>query len=268
MEKRKVKNISMYISWIIVLVSILVLHLLIGGARVSAQEGASVFILPDTQVIPVGGETEMEVRVADVNNLYGFEFHLTFDAEMVEVIDSDPDTEGTQINPGDLLIPGTSANTSLNQVDNAQGTIDFAMTLVAGDTPVSGSGILATIGIRCLSQGTTEIIFENPVDGQAPVKLADGDGKPITVTWYGASVTVTEGTCGDVNDDGNVNMADVMILWYDIADYPSVGAWTVSNEWAADVNCDGNVNMADVMILWYDIADYPSAGAWEVNCCE
>ena len=26
--------------------------------------------------------------------------------------------------------------------------------------------------------------------------------------------------------------------------------------------------MADVMILWYDIADYPSAGAWEVNCCQ
>jgi hypothetical protein len=28
------------------------------------------------------------------------------------------------------------------------------------------------------------------------------------------------------------------------------------------------INMADVMILWYDIADYPSAGAWEINCCE
>jgi hypothetical protein len=86
--------------------------------------------------------------------------------------------------------------------------------------------------------------------------------------WYGVPVTVTVGTCGDVNDDDKVNMADVMILWYDIADYPSAGAWTVSNKWAADVNCDGKINMADVMILWYDIADYPSAGAWEVNCCE
>jgi hypothetical protein len=86
--------------------------------------------------------------------------------------------------------------------------------------------------------------------------------------WYGVSVTVEEGICGDVNDDGNVNMADVMILWYDIADYPSAGAWTISNEWAADVNCDEVINMADVMILWYDIADYPSAGAWEINCCE
>jgi hypothetical protein len=33
-------------------------------------------------------------------------------------------------------------------------------------------------------------------------------------------------------------MADVMILWYDIADYPEPGEWTIANEWAADVNCD------------------------------
>jgi hypothetical protein len=59
-----------------------------------------------------------------------------------------------------------------------------------------------------------------------------------------------------------------MILWYDIADYPSAGAWTISSQWAADVNCDEVINMADVMILWYDIADYPSAGAWEIACCE
>jgi hypothetical protein len=83
-----------------------------------------------------------------------------------------------------------------------------------------------------------------------------------------AAVNCLSGTCGDVNDDGSVNMADVMILWYDIADFPSPEEWTISNEWAADVNCDGSINMADVMILWYDIADYPEPGAWEVGCCE
>ena len=88
-------------------------------------------------------------------------------------------------------------------------------------------------------------------------------------TVYGEELSFnTASICGDVNDDGSVNMADVMILWYDIAEYPSAGAWTISNEWAADVNCDGEINMADVMILWYDIAEYPSVGTWEVNCCE
>jgi parallel beta-helix repeat protein len=35
------------------------------------------------------------------------------------------------------------------------------------------------------------------------------------------------GICGDVNDDGDVNMADVMTLWYDIADYPTSGDWVI-----------------------------------------
>jgi hypothetical protein len=76
------------------------------------------------------------------------------------------------------------------------------------------------------------------------------------------------GICGDVNDDGVINMADVMTLWYDYANYPYPGAHTISNEWAADVNCDGVINMADVMTLWYDYANYPYPGAHEVNCCE
>ena len=73
--------------------------------------------------------------------------------------------------------------------------------------------------------------------------------------------------CGDVNNDGDVDMTDVMTLWYDIADYPYVDAYTISNAWAADVNCDSEIDMTDVMTLWYDIADYPYVGAYVVNCC-
>ena len=34
-----------------------------------------------------------------------------------------------------------------------------------------------------------------------------------------------------------------------------------------DANDDGMIDMTDVMTLWYDFADYPSVGAYEVNCC-
>jgi hypothetical protein len=81
------------------------------------------------------------------------------------------------------------------------------------------------------------------------------------------NLTFEPGICGDVNDDGSVDMTDVMTLWYDIADYPYVDAYTISNAWAADVNCDGEIDMTDVMTLWYDIADYPTSGAHEVDCC-
>jgi len=80
-------------------------------------------------------------------------------------------------------------------------------------------------------------------------------------------ITFSQHICGDVNDDGSVNMADVTTLWYDIADYPYPGAYTISDEWAADVNCDGQINMVDVMVLWYDITDYPTPGVYGVECC-
>jgi uncharacterized repeat protein (TIGR01451 family) len=90
------------------------------------------------------------------------------------------------------------------------------------------------------------------------------NGTDMQTWWWNVTQA---GICGDVNDDGDVDMTDVMTLWYDIADYPYVDAYTVSNAWAADVNCDGELDMTDVMTLWYDIADYPYVGAYEVNCC-
>ena len=93
----------------------------------------------------------------------------------------------------------------------------------------------------------------------------NANGTDMQTWWWNVTQA---GICGDVNDDGSVDMTDVMTLWYDIADYPTPGAYMISNAWAADVNCDGDLDMTDVMTLWYDIADYPYAGAYEVNCCE
>ena len=75
------------------------------------------------------------------------------------------------------------------------------------------------------------------------------------------------GLCGDATGDGVVDMTDVMTVWYDFADYPTPGAFTISDEWAADANCDGVIDMTDVMTIWYDFADYPTPGAYVVNCC-
>ena len=95
----------------------------------------------------------------------------------------------------------------------------------------------------------------------------DGDNMVPANAFLVVEYTTNPAICGDVNDDGNVNMDDVMMLWYDIANYPTPGAYTISNAWAADVNSDGNINMDDVMMLWYDIANYPTPGAYAVNCC-
>ena len=57
---------------------------------------------------------------------------------------------------------------------------------------------------------------------------APPDYGPVPTTLNNGGVEIRKGICGDVNDDGVINMADVMTLWYDYANYPTPGAHEVS----------------------------------------
>ena len=75
------------------------------------------------------------------------------------------------------------------------------------------------------------------------------DGAPTDPGYF--SVTFT---CGDVNDDGSVNISDVTTL----IDYLLSGDGTDINILAADCNQDGSVNISDVTTL----IDYLLSGNW------
>jgi hypothetical protein len=55
------------------------------------------------------------------------------------------------------------------------------------------------------------------------------------------------------------------LLWYVLLQNATIECGAAGI--CGDVNDSGDVNMADVMTLWYDIADYSTSGAYEVNCC-
>jgi len=139
--------------------------------------------------------------------------------------------------------------------DNSyDGTID-GITMHIGST-------YAQVGVNVTDVTAYYMNGSDNVVGQAD----DGDNMMPAGAFLVVTYKVPAGICGDVNGDGEINMDDVMTLWYDYANYPYPGAYTVSNEWAADVNGDGEINMDDVMTLWYDYANYPYPGAYEVNC--
>jgi len=70
----------------------------------------------------------------------------------------------------------------------------------------------------------------------------------------------TEPMCGDVNDDGDVEVDDVHLL----LDHVFTGV--VINEWAGDVDGSGDINMLDVRLLMNHVADRVGYG---LNCtCE
>lgn len=188
------------------------------------------------------------------SEVFGASYHLYFNNTLLNA---------TLQTKGDFLSQdGKNTNVFSNEINNSIGRIKYGETRAGVIYGVLNPGILATITFQAIAEedGISELRLEN-------VKLSDPSANSTQTNVSNGNVSVRIGICGDVNDDGSVNMDDVMTLWYNIANYPTPDAYTISNAWAADVNCDGNINMDDVMTLWYDIANYPTPGAYEVNCC-
>ena len=151
-----------------------------------AQGAATV--RPDPTSLEIGTEdtSTVGILVEDVTDLYGFEFEITFDPAVLEVVDANPDEEGVQIQSGDFLSPDWTLE---NTVDNDSGTIAYALCQMNPSPPQSGDGILATITWRGKAVGTSPIQLAHVLLGAAggveiPASAEDGQ---IVVTSDQAS---------------------------------------------------------------------------------
>ena len=93
-------------------------------------------------------------------------------------------------------------------------------------------------------EGDTEVIVAL-TDG-LDSNLSDEDGNPVSVTITAGKITVTRGILGDVNGDGSVAIADVVLLNRSV-----LGKVTLADtaKKLGDVNGDGNISIADVVKL-------------------
>ncbi|MGB9594354.1 MAG: cohesin domain-containing protein [Anaerolineae bacterium] len=123
-----------------------------------AAQTPLVRLSPTLLVVPIGDTSCMDLRVEDVENLFGFETIIRFDPSRLAVVDASPGTPGVQISVGPFLQPVNPGNWYvINSADNASGTIRLAITLFAPEAGQSGSGTLATICFRGLNRGHSAI---------------------------------------------------------------------------------------------------------------
>jgi LysM repeat protein len=146
--------------------------------RPAAQQAAQLRVV--SQQVEVGGVVGAQVRLENVNNLYGIEMYLSFDASLVQVQDDDPSRGGVQIGAGDLPQPDFTVR---NEADNASGRLEYAVVQLAPRPAASGSGVVATIHLRGLRVGTSPIRFTD-------VKLASPEGDEIVVTLQEGEIVV------------------------------------------------------------------------------
>jgi len=105
---------------------------------------------PGLAVVEAGSDLVVEVKVSEAVQLYGAELEMSFDPTVLAVRDADLGRAGVQIENGDMF----SAEESFvvqNSVDNAKGTIRYAVTLLGPVEPVSGDGVIVRIRFRAQS---------------------------------------------------------------------------------------------------------------------
>ncbi|MBN1640434.1 MAG: hypothetical protein JXA09_04290 [Anaerolineae bacterium] len=164
-------------------VLILSLLLMLLPASVVADSPAIVRFSPSDSSVEVGDTVIVDLMVDDAQDLYGAEVHVAFDKARLQVLDDDPVESGIQILPGDLFPKSNPSYIAVNQADNAAGTVDFAITLLAPELPVTGSGTLASIRFAARMEGTAQLQWTT-------VKLADRSGQQLSHTAQNNAITI------------------------------------------------------------------------------
>jgi len=135
-------------SIVFAILSILILPQTIKAATLSLFPSSGSFEVGQTFNVSIILDTQ-------ATNTDGVDiYYLNYDPSLLEVQDADSGQAGVQINPGSLF-----SNTVSNSVDTTNGKIDFSQTSSGGNY-FNGTGTVANITFKVLSQGTANITFD------------------------------------------------------------------------------------------------------------
>ncbi|MCW5849001.1 MAG: hypothetical protein KIT87_02870 [Anaerolineae bacterium] len=143
--------------------------------RSAFSEPARVMPVPRLTEALVGEQFAVDLVIDQVVNLFGAEVVLTFDPNVVQVVDGAPSQNGIQIIPG-TFPDARQGFVARNQVDNSIGRIHYSVTLLAPSLPVAGTGKLATVLFRGQRLGETPLTFISTRFVSAAAAAIPGEG--------------------------------------------------------------------------------------------
>jgi len=162
---------------VVLLITILTMQLC--EPRVSAEpektnpNPARVIVLPATAQIGLSETITVSIAIQDVDNLFGAEMHLAFDAERLQVVDPLTGQPANQVSPG-AIFHSKPAITYQNQVNNTLGQVDYAIGLYGAQTePFTGTATLAIVTFRGISAGVSPVAFVGAPAAPTGVLLSD-----------------------------------------------------------------------------------------------
>lgn len=131
-------------------------------------------------------------------------------------------------------------------VELKQGGITMYSATIAATT---GSGqVTQSFSIEGVTAGTYDLVVTKAGNLTYTITgvVVGNTALDLTANANAAIRTITL-LCGDINDDGNINVTDLNTVW-NAANYNK--AASAANNDLTDLNGDGNVNVSDLNILW------------------
>ena len=179
-------------------------------------------------IIDAGDTFTLEIRAEDIHNLAGWQFDITYDSSVLEVV---------EVNEGDFLKTGGGATFfQRGTIDNRLGKVKGLSSARLSEDGVSGTGTLLSVTFTAKAAGQTRLKLDN-------FQLASITGKPIDAGPHEVAITVKgEQATGDVNRDGQVSILDMVLVARHLGK-------TVPANSDVDLNGDGIVNILDLILV-------------------
>ncbi|NOZ05885.1 MAG: hypothetical protein GXP41_05975 [Chloroflexi bacterium] len=201
--------------------------------------GTVVYIDPAQATAGLNGTLNVELKVANVVNMGGYELVINFDPAIVQV---------QNVTLGNFLSStGRTVSPLGPSVDNTAGRISIGSFSFGSQAGPSGEGTLATIVMTPQAQGTSALTLSG-------LTLTDSAGNAIAATTQDGAITINATALnGDLNGDCSVDVVDIMQV---------AGRWgsqsgEVEYDEADDLDHNGQIDVVDIMQV---------AGHWGESC--
>jgi len=135
--------------------------------------GAKLSVVPATTTVSNGDTVTLEIRVADVSNLFGFQFDINYDSSILEF---------QKVGKGAMLETGGGDSFCVPNEPSPGLVRNIACTKLGGKG-VDGSGVLATVTFTAISTGKSSVSLTN-------AKLADSNAEKMAVSVSNGEVVV------------------------------------------------------------------------------
>jgi hypothetical protein len=223
----------------------------------TASPDATVFVDPKESNVEVGQTFSVNISVANVSGLLGYDFLLSYNASVLQLVTVGEGSFLKSVGPTFMINLTTKGLIWLAvTVYNPQGQI----------VPANGTGVLAVATFKAIAEGESllDLFSKDPYEPNEVKLAADPPASviPISNVAIDGHVVVSPDPpqppsdpppavlVGDVNGDGVVDMKDVGYIARLFGTGPTEPLWDAK----ADVNGDGKIDMRDVGItsnnLW------------------